>query len=244
MCNSHKKTILAWITYILTLVVLLPIVAFLFLLGTASWGNPILPAIGCLAVFGLWGYNQYDDLIRKNPNAKNKKSFMGLLTIAILTIIIPLAWLLRGCGLISPYRPQTIHAADFRQAKSMLKNTYIHPEKMIPISARDIDFHYEPGFAPMAYLKCSCSESELQEFGIAQGYAFQGDNLFKNSATDNPVDINGFSIVLNYFHAEEATSLHELKNALAYTCIHRNGGGFVFLYIVDKQLLYGFYSHH
>ena len=84
----------------------------------------------------------------------------------------------------------------------------------------------------------------LKEFEFGQQYAFQGDNLFKNTDPDNPEDVNAIQLALEHFHAEEADNLRELKNFLAYNCIHRNGGGLAFLYIVDKQILYGLYAHN
>ena len=84
----------------------------------------------------------------------------------------------------------------------------------------------------------------LKEFEFGQQYAFQGDNLFKNTDPDNPEDVNAIHLALQHFHAEEADNLRELKNFLAYNCIHRHGGGLAFLYIVDKQILYGWYAHN
>ena len=238
------KSILAWTTYILNLLVAFPVIFLLFLFGAASWGSPILSGFCCMTLFGLWGYYQYHVLVLKDPIPKEKRRGLRVAAISIVAAIIPLALALRGCGLHPSYRDQCIHAADYRQALSKLKKPSPILQRMIPTEATDIELFYAPGFAPMVHLKCSLSEEALRAFGAAHGYDFQGENMFRNSDADNPGNINGFSMALQFFHAEEANDLHNLKNFLAYSCIHRNGGGLAFLYIVDKQLLYGHYAHH
>ena len=235
------KTILVWITYILNLVVALPVIAIVFLMGCAV--NSIFSAAVCLALFVFWGYYQYYNVVQKTPIPKGQKKMIVLILLAVILVCaIPVGILFGGFGSLS--RDRTIHAADYQQAMSMSKSANWLMKQMIPEGATDIEFFQKPGFAPYAYLKCSCTPEQIKAFGLTNGYDFQGDNPFKNSDSDNPGDINGIDMALDYFHAEEKNKVHEIKNFLAYNCIHRNGGGFAFLYLVDKQLLYGTYAHH
>ena len=234
------KNVLAWITYILNLLVALPVIAIVFLFGCAV--NSVFSAAVCIALFIFWGYYQYYNVVRKTSSPKGQRMIVLILLVVILVCAIPVGMLLGGFGMLS--RAKNIHAADYQKTMSMSKSANWLAKQMIPEGATDIDFYHKPGFSPYAYSKCSCTQEQIKAFELAHGYDFQGDNPFKNSDNDNPGDINGIDTALDHFNAEEKYHVHEIKNFLAYNCIHRNGGGFSFLYIVDKQVLYGRYSHH
>ena len=163
-----------------------------------------------------------------------------LLTVIIILAAIPVCFVLNGIG--RPSRTRTIHAQDFREAQSASKAPGLIA-KMVPNDATDIEFFHRPGWrGAYAYLKCSCTEEGLKAFGLPKGYDFQVDDMSKNADPANPTVATPFRMVLEHFHAEEVDRLHELKNYRAYKCIHRNGGGFAFLYLVEKQILYGWYA--
>ncbi len=163
-----------------------------------------------------------------------------IIAVVVPFVILPLLFFIQNL------RPVNIHAQDYQQAIAKNKRSLNRLEqRMIPRGATDIKFFHKPRIpGTYAYLKCSCTMEALKEFEFSQQYAFQGDNLFKNTDPDNPEDVNAIQLALEHFHAEEADNLRGLKNFLAYNCIHRNGGGLAFLYIVDKQILYGWYAHN
>ena len=245
MCKNQAgvmKKIVAWITYILNLLVALPVIGVLFYFGAEV--NACFSAIVCIVLFGLWGYYQYYNVVQKNPRPKGITALKVVLIVVIIAVVAPFVMLL--LLFIQNLRPVNIHAQDYEQAIATNKrSSHWLKQKMIPKGATNIDFFYMPGIpGTSAYLKCSCTMEALKEFEFGQQYAFQGDNLFKNTDPDNPEDVNAIQLALEHFHAEEADNLRELKNFLAYNCIHRNGGGLAFLYIVDKQILYGLYAHN
>ncbi len=252
------KNVLVWTTYILNLLIALPALALLFLFGMGSWGNVVLPAIACTALFFLLGHYQYYNIVyrklqpegetsgdeQKCRKFKLRRRAVAIEAVVLFMVLVPFGCFLRDCGVNTTFRPKTINAADYQQAMSTTKSANWLKERMIPKGAKDIEFFHESGFGSTACLKCSCSQESLKEFAMEQGYDFQGENLRKNSDPDNPGDIGGCHTALEHFHAEEANGLHEIKNFLAYNNIHRNGGGFAFLYLVDRQILYGWYAHH
>ncbi|MCR4576257.1 MAG: hypothetical protein K5787_21070 [Lentisphaeria bacterium] len=233
------KRIVAWITYILNLLVALPVIGVLFFFGAEV--NACFSAIICIVLFGLWGYYQYYNVVQKNPCPKGITALkVVLIGVIIAVVVLPLLFFIQNL------RPVNIHPQDYEQAIATNKrSSYWLKQKMIPQGATNIEFFHKPGIpGTYAYLKCSCTMEALKEFEFGQQYDFQGDNLFKNTDSDNPEDVNAIQLALEHFHAEEADNLRELKNCLAYNCIHRNGGGVAFLYIVDKQILYGLYAHN
>ena len=233
------KKIIAWITYILNLLVALPVIGVLFYFGAEV--NACFSAIICIVLFGLWGYYQYYNVVQKNPRPKGITALkVVLIGVIIAVVVLPLLFFIQNL------RPVNIHSQDYEQAIATNKrSSHWLKQKMIPKGATNIDFFYMPGIpGTSAYLKCSCTMEALKEFEFGQQYDFQGDNLFKNTDPDNPEDVNAIQLALEHFHAEETDNLHELKNFLAYNFIHRNGGGLAFLYIVDKQILYGLYAHN
>ena len=234
------RRVVDWITYVLNLLVALPVIAIVFLFGCAV--NPVFSAALCLALFMFWGYYQYYNVVRKTPSPKGQRMMVLILLAVILVCAIPVGMLFGGIGMLS--RAKTIHAQNYQQAMDSWKSANWLMKQMIPEGSTDIEFFHKTGYAPYAYSKCSCSPEQIKSFGLAQGHDFQGDNPFKNSAPDNPGDINGIDMVLDHFNAAEKFHVHEIKNFLAYNCIHRNGGGFAFIYIADKQILYGRYAHH
>ncbi len=237
------KKIIAWITYILNLLVALPVIGVLFYFFAEI--NSCFAVIVCFVLFGLWGYYQYFNVIQKNSCPKGVMVIKTVLYAVIIAVVVPFV-ILPLLFFIQNLRPVNVHAQDYEQAIATNKrSSYWLKQKMIPKGATNIEFFHKPGIpGTYAYLKCSCTMEALKEFEFAQQYDFQGDNLFKNTVPDNPEDVNAILLALEHFHAEEADNLRELKNCLAYNCIHRNGGGVAFLYIVDKQILYGLYAHN
>ena len=237
------KRIVAWITYILNLLVALPVIGVLFYYFAEV--NACFSAIVCIVLFGLWGYYQYYNVVQKNPRPKGITALKVVLIVVIIVVVAPFMVLLL-LFFIQNLRPVNVHAQDYEQAIATNKrSSYWLKQKMIPKGATNIEFFHKPGIpGTYAYLKCSCTMEALKEFEFAQQYDFQEDNLFKNTDPDNPEEVNTIQLALQHFHAEEADNLRELKNFLAYNCIHRNGGGLAFLYIVDKQILYGLYAHN
>lgn len=232
------KKALDWITYILNLVVAVPVIAVVFFMVMAL--NAYLSVAVCIVLFGFWAYYQYHNVILKRPLFKNSRKPSLLLTVIIILAAIPVCFVLNGIG--RPSRTRTIHAQDFREAQSASKAPGLIA-KMVPNDATDIEFFHRPGWrGAYAYLKCSCTEEGLKAFGLPKGYDFQVDDMSKNADPANPTVATPFRMVLEHFHAEEVDRLHELKNYRAYKCIHRNGGGFAFLYLVEKQILYGWYA--
>ena len=246
MCKNQAgvmKRIVAWITYILNLLVALPVIGVLFYYFAEV--NACFSAIVCIVLFGLWGYYQYYNVVQKNPRPKGITALKVVLIVVIIVVVAPFMVLLL-LFFIQNLRPVNVHAQDYEQAIATNKrSSYWLKQKMIPKGATNIEFFHKPGIpGTYAYLKCSCTMEALKEFEFAQQYDFQEDNLFKNTDPDNPEEVNTIQLALQHFHAEEADNLRELKNFLAYNCIHRNGGGLAFLYIVDKQILYGLYAHN
>ncbi len=237
------KKIVAWITYILNLLVALPVIGVLFYFGAEV--NAWFSAIVCTVLFGLWGYYQYYNVVQKNPRPKGITALKVVLIVVIIAVVAPFV-MLPLLFFNHNLRPVNIHVQDYEQAIATNKrSSHWLIQKMIPKGATDIEFFHKPGIrGAYAYLKCSCTMEALKEFEFGQQYDFQGDKLFKNTDSDNPQDVNAIQLALQHFHAEEADNLRELKNFLAYNCIHRNGGGLAFLYIVDKQILYGLYAHN
>ena len=235
--------IISWITYILNLLVALPVIGVLFYFGAEV--NACFSAIVCIVLFGLWGYYQYYNVVQKNPCPKGITALKVVLIGVIIAVVAPFM-VLPLLFFNQNLRPVNIHSQDYEQAIATNKrSSHWLKQKMIPKGATNIDFFHKPGIpGTSAYLKCSCTMEALKEFEFGQQYAFQGDNLFKNTDPDNPEDVNAIQLALEHFHAEEADNLRGLKNFLAYNCIHRNGGGLAFLYIVDKQILYGLYAHN
>ncbi len=234
------KKILAWITYILNLVVAVPVIAVVFFMVMAL--NAYLSVAVCIVLFGFWAYYQYYNVMLKRPLFKNSHKPLLILILIVIIILaaIPVCFVLNGIG--RPSRVKTIHAQDFRQALAADKGPRLIV-RMVPEDATEIEFFHRPGFrGAYAYLKCSCTEEGLKAFGLSQGYDFQVDDMSKNADPANPTVATPFRMVLEHFHAEETDRLHELKNYRAYKCIHRNGGGFAFLYLVEKQILYGWYA--
>ena len=234
------RRVVDWITYILNLVVALPVIAIVFLFGCAV--NSVFSAAVCIALFVFWGYYQYYNVMRKTPSPKGQRMTVLILLAVILVCAIPVGMLLGGFGKFTTAK--SIQAQNYQQAMDSWKSANWLMKQMIPEGATDIEFYHKPGFGLYAYSKCYCSPEQIKAFELAHGYDFQGDNPFKNSDSDNPGNINGIDMALDHFNAEEKFNVHKIKHFLAYNCIHRNGGGFSFLYIVDKQLLYGRYSHH
>ena len=235
------KKIIAWITYILNLLVALPVIGVLFYFLAEI--NSCFAVIVCFVLFGLWGYYQYFNVIQKNSRPKGVTVIKTVLYAVIIAVVVPFVRL-PLLFFIQNLRPVIIQAQDYQQAIAKKKRSLNRLEqRMIPRGATDIEFFHKPGIrGAYAYLKCSCTKEALKEFEFGQQYEFQGDNLFKNTDSDNPQDVNAIHQTLEYFHVDEADNLRELKNFLAYNCIHRNGGGLAFLYIVDKQTLYGWYA--
>ncbi len=231
--------IVAWILYILILLVALPACGVLFLI--LSLANAYYAAVICLALLGLWGYYQYFNIVRKNPlRDGRRKCVLALAGILFVCIVLTLMFDGGYRGLFSERR---IQASDYNQALDSWKSANWIQKQMIPKGATDIDFYHRPGFwGSRAYLKCSCTMDALKDFEHSQGIVFQGESMFKNSASDRSDDINAIHPALKYFQTEDADRIHDIKSFLAYNCIHQNGGGFAFLYIIDSQILYAFYS--
>ena len=229
----------AWILYVLTLLVALPVCGVLFLI--LSLANAFYAAVICLALLGLWGYWQYFNIVRKNPLRKGrKKCVLALAGILFACIVLTLMFDGGYRGLFSERR---IQASDYNQALASWKSANWIQKQMIPKGATNIDFYHRPGFrGALAYLKCSCTMEVLKDFEASRGIAFQGESMFKNSASERSDEINAIHLALEYFQAEEADRLYDIKSFQAYNCIHRNGRGFAFLYIVDSQILYALYS--
>ena len=80
--HSHKYYYLAWITYILNLLVALPVIGVLFYFGVEV--NAWFSAIICIVLFGLWGYYQYYNVVQKNPRPKGITAFKVVLIIVII----------------------------------------------------------------------------------------------------------------------------------------------------------------
>ena len=237
--RSTMKKILDWITYILNLVVAVPVIAVVSFMVMAL--NAYLAVAVCVALFGFWAFYQYYNVIQKRPLFKNNRKPLLLLIVIIILAAIPVCFVLNGIG--RPSRVRNIQAEGYSQALAASKSSKWLMARMIPEDATEIEFFHRPGFrGAYAYLKCSCTMEGLKAFGLSQGYDFQVDDMSKNADSANPTTATPFRMVLEHFHAEETDRLHELKNYRAYKCIHRNGGGFAFLYLVEKQILYGWYA--
>ena len=236
------KTIILWIKYLLVLLLLLPCLAILFFVFCLL--NPLFAKVVCFLLFLSWGYYQYFAIIRKNPRPKGIKVLKSIPFIVILMLVAVFA--MGRTGWLERIHIIDIHTQDYQRLLASRKcvngKTQMLITKIIPPEATEIDFYHNPRFfGDYAYLKCTCPKEALDNFALAQGYSFQAEDMFQNSNPNNPQEIKCTSALV-HFHAEK--ELLDLKNFLTYNFIYENHGGYAFLYIVDKQLLFASYSHN
>ena len=94
--RSTMKKILDWITYILNLVVAVPVIAVVSFMVMAL--NAYLAVAVCVALFSFWAYYQYFNVIQKRPLFKNSRKPLLLLIVIIILAAIPVCFVLNGIG--------------------------------------------------------------------------------------------------------------------------------------------------
>ena len=116
--------------------------------------------------------------------------------------------------------------------------------KMMPADATDVVFksdeHSGRSVTGMrATVRGNVGEASFRAFAKAQGY------MLASNAMDNAdVDARDEKPHPDLMHLVIPAGAPEPANYLSYCCIHRNNGGMVLVYDKDRQILYGWYSHH
>ena len=149
------KKIIAWITYILNLLVALPVIGVLFYFFAEI--NSCFAVIVCFVLFGLWGYYQYFNVIQKNSRPKGVTVIKAVLYAVIIAVVVPFV-ILPLLFFIQNLRPVNIQAQDYQQAIANKRSLNRLEQRMISRGATDIEFFHKPGIrGAYAYLKCSCT---------------------------------------------------------------------------------------
>ena len=159
------KKIIAWITYILNLLVALPVIGVLFYFFAEI--NSCFAVIVCFVLFGLWGYYQYFNVIQKNSRPKGVTVIKAVLYAVIIAVVVPFV-ILPLLFFIQNLRPVNIQAQDYQQAIANKRSLNRLEQRMISRGATDIEFFHKPGIrGAYAYLKCSCTQERSRSLNLA-----------------------------------------------------------------------------
>ena len=264
--NERKGKVLAWITYILNLVVGIPVFAVVSLCIVEIIGAVLVPKTNisnglfiplalllAICFIYLWGRYQYRVIVQKvscskaergnasPPKGKASRPLLLLLLLLGSILTVPLVFL----GIMDwLYRnPHKIQARDYAELTANHRSARHLAESLIPERATNIDFVYRPSFrGGYAYLKCSCTQEALRAFEAKQGITFIENDDRTNANPDGPKEAGGIEMAWRYYYPDNNTRPDYPKNYLAYNYVFRNYGGRRFLYDIDQQVLYACWS--
>ena len=236
-----KSRIIDWITYILNILLIIPcfgiviagivgLICHVFFKSSPMDNQYCLYIAGALALGPAvaWGKYQYRIVILKQSGHKGDSKIcwmvLGVFILCIFFVIL---------GIATWHSTFNINGENYQDFTSHIRSPkrLTMAQKLVPEGSTDIAFFEKnKSFGHHIFVKCTCSEEQLQNFASKQGYAFVPKPLAISPAWQhfNPND-------------SELKTLPE-KN-LVYENIRPNGGGFYFHYDMERQILYSSWSN-
>ena len=264
--NERKGKVLAWITYILNLVVGIPVFALVSFCIVEIIGAVLAPKTNisnglfiplalllAICFICLWGRYQYRVIVQKVSHSKEEKENVSppkgktshplLLLFLLLGFILIVPFMFLGIMDWLYRNPHKIQARDYAELTANHRSARHLAEKLIPEGATEIVFVYRPSFrGGYAYLKCSCTQEALRAFEAKQGITFIENDYRTNANPDGPREAGGIEMAWRYFYPDDSIRPDYPKSFLAYNYLFRNYGGRRFLYDIDQQVLYACWS--
>ena len=262
-----KKRIIDWVTFILNLLVALPFiglvtvffVSFVFLPTTTNcpvWVTFALGAVVHGLLSTLWVRYLYRLIILKHgrtqPTAENtadspapqrEKIRLLLVFLACVIGVFLVCFSFKGC-LGRGNKDVVVQAASYEETISQDTRGKWLIKKLVPEGAHGIEYFHHPSVfrGEYAFVRCSCTQEELQRFAAKHGYAFQGEDMTQNANPEGAKNGHSIEPAWRHFYPDFATCPPYPKKFLAYNYIFRNHGGTAFLYDVEKEILYARWS--
>ena len=176
-----KGRILDWITYILNILLIIPVcaIASAWMVGLLYFGvfrttenASFVYVAGTLALVLTvsWSIYQYRIIILKQPRPKDKSKLLWtILGVFLLCILLGLWGISRARTTfhINAWTYQEF-ISRFGSAKRKVMAIKLVPEESTNIAF----FEKNKSFSHYMLVKCTCSEEQLQNFASKQGYVF------------------------------------------------------------------------
>ena len=178
-----------------------------------------------------------------SPHSQGGKLYFLLVFLACVIGVFLVFFSFKGC-LGRGNKDLAVQAASYEETISQDTRGKWLIKKLVPEGAREIEYFHHPSVfrGEYAFVRCSCTQEELQRFAAKHGYEFQGEDMTRNANPDGAK--NGYSIepAWRHFYPDFATCPPYPEKFLAYNYIFRNHGGTAFLYDVEKGMLYARWS--
>ena len=236
-----KSRIIDWITYILNILLIIPIsgigaawmvgLVYFGLFGAGSTENASFVYVTGALALGLtvlWSIYQYRIIILKQPKSKGEGK-IGWIALGIFLLCILLGlWGISRARTTFYINAETYQEfiGHFGSAKRKVTAQTLVPEGSTNIAF----FEKNKSFSHYMLVKCNCTEDQLQRFATQQGYAFE----------QKP---NAISQAWLHFNHNDSDLKTMPTKALVYENRRPNGSGVSFLYDVEQGILYSEWSN-